>query len=484
MPLDERANEYANRLLAKSRKQIDSNFKTRTEQVIKQSTPPGSVLPGLMLQGFIDALIEQIRQLGTAKMESLLTAYGDAEVPLDESALVQIRSEVMAFTHSEQHRAIGSISKMLPAAYGQFTTQNGEYATKQIYDGVTSVMEDLGFEIDVKRDKHALVEASQERAYGAATGKRWDVFISHASEDKDEFVRPLAKALEQSGLEVWFDETTLKIGDRLRESIDHGLSRSRFGVVVLSKHFFAKDWTREELEGLTTKEIGGVKVILPVWHNVTRDEVVKHSPTLAGRLAARSQDGLEKVVRQLREAMGKESPKPLESAKKNELPVDQEIVPPEWAVRTVLLDHDLSSYEREAIRRKLSVVRVHALHPRLTIWLTNRSEQDIRIKSVSLWHGNAGRDHKRLSYGVPSDNSKFINLGPHTENAPIAFVADDDAMLKLQSLGNVDRHLPNFTFRQDVDVEVRIEYDLLGVDDEYRETVRVGVHGNRQIESV
>src|SRR6266566_2129098 len=77
MPLDERAKEYGNRLLGKNRKQIDSNFKTRTEQVIKQSTPPGSVLPGLMLRGFIDALIEQIRQLGTAKMESLLTAYGD-----------------------------------------------------------------------------------------------------------------------------------------------------------------------------------------------------------------------------------------------------------------------------------------------------------------------------------------------------------------------------------------------------------------------
>ena len=116
----------------------------------------------------------------------------------------------------------------------------------------------------------------------------------------------MAKALGQSGLEVWFDETTLKVGDRLRESIDHGLSRSRFGVVVLSKHFFSKNWPKEELEGLTSKEISGVKVILPVWHNITRDEVAERSPTLAGRLAAQSKDGLEKVVRQLREAMGKE----------------------------------------------------------------------------------------------------------------------------------------------------------------------------------
>ena len=86
MPLDDRAKEYANRLLAKSRKQIDANFKAKTKQVVKRSTPPGSVLPGVMLQAFIDALIDKIRQLGTAKMESLLTAYGDAGVPLDESA--------------------------------------------------------------------------------------------------------------------------------------------------------------------------------------------------------------------------------------------------------------------------------------------------------------------------------------------------------------------------------------------------------------
>lgn len=189
-------------------------------------------------------------------------------------------------------------------------------------------MEDLGFEIDIRRDKYFLAEASQKRVYGAATGKRWDAFISHASEDKDDFVRPLAKALQDSGLEIWFDETTLKVGDRLREAIDYGLSKSRYGIVVLSEHFFFKDWTKEELEELTTKEIGGVKVILPVWHDVTRDEVAKHSPTLAGRLAARSQDGLKKVVRQLLEAMGKKSPKPLESVKQNALTLDQENVTP------------------------------------------------------------------------------------------------------------------------------------------------------------
>lgn len=98
----------------------------------------------------------------------------------------------------------------------------------------------------------------------------------------------------------------MKVGDRLRESIDRGLSKSRFGIVVLSRHFFAKHWPKEELEGLSSREISGVKVILPVWYKVAQSDVADYSPTLAGRFATRSQDGLEKVLRQLREAMGKD----------------------------------------------------------------------------------------------------------------------------------------------------------------------------------
>ena len=50
----------------------------------------------------------------------------------------------------------------------------------------------------------------------------YDVFISHASEDKDTVVRPLANALLQRGLKVWYDEFELKIGDSLRRKIDKG----------------------------------------------------------------------------------------------------------------------------------------------------------------------------------------------------------------------------------------------------------------------
>lgn len=66
----------------------------------------------------------------------------------------------------------------------------------------------------------------------------YDVFICHASEDKEDFVRPLAEALRQENVEVWYDEFTLRLGDSIRRSIDKGLKQSRFGLVVLSKGCF------------------------------------------------------------------------------------------------------------------------------------------------------------------------------------------------------------------------------------------------------
>jgi hypothetical protein len=124
----------------------------------------------------------------------------------------------------------------------------------------------------------------------------WDVFVSHAHEDKEEIADPLARALISWGLQVWYDKFILTIGDSLRESIDRGLRNSRYGVVILSPNFFNKRWPQQELNGLVSRENSGVKVILPVWHNIGYEQVAEHSVILADRLAANTSDGLETVV--------------------------------------------------------------------------------------------------------------------------------------------------------------------------------------------
>lgn len=130
-----------------------------------------------------------------------------------------------------------------------------------------------------------------------------DVFICHANEDKGDVARPLAERLVAAGMSVWYDEFSLTVGDSLRQSIDRGLAESRFGVVILSPAFFAKKWPQVELNGLFAKEIIGEKTILPVWHNITQAELVRHSPILADRIAASTGNGLERVFEQLLNAI-------------------------------------------------------------------------------------------------------------------------------------------------------------------------------------
>lgn len=113
----------------------------------------------------------------------------------------------------------------------------------------------------------------------------YDVFISHASEDKETIVRSLVSELVNQSLKVWYDEFTLRIGDSLRQKIDKGLARSRVGLVVLSPSFIAKGWTNYEFDGIVTRAVSGEQLLLPIWHNITKQEVVDFSPSLADKVA-------------------------------------------------------------------------------------------------------------------------------------------------------------------------------------------------------
>jgi hypothetical protein len=113
----------------------------------------------------------------------------------------------------------------------------------------------------------------------------YDVFISHAGEDREALVGPLATILEDLGVRVWYADFSLRAGDSLVRSIDRGLAAARFGLVVLSKAFLVKPWPECELRGLAAKELGRDKVIIPIWHRVSREEIIAFSPPLADKLA-------------------------------------------------------------------------------------------------------------------------------------------------------------------------------------------------------
>lgn len=127
--------------------------------------------------------------------------------------------------------------------------------------------------------------------------KKFDVFISHASEDKDAIVRPMATILERMGVRVWYDEFALKLGDSLSASIDKGLLDSKYGLVVLSKAFLKKNWTDYEYRSLLSRQVDGERVILPLWYDITKDEIKNYSLYLTDiKALPLSQDNLKDVI--------------------------------------------------------------------------------------------------------------------------------------------------------------------------------------------
>jgi len=128
--------------------------------------------------------------------------------------------------------------------------------------------------------------------------KNYDVFISHSSEDKDDYVDELANALKRAGIEVWYDSDTIGWGESIRQKIDKGLIYSKFGIVILSPSFIKRYWTEYELDGILRKEASsGIQTILPIWHNLTAEEVMEYSYSLSDRVAMiTSIDTIDEVV--------------------------------------------------------------------------------------------------------------------------------------------------------------------------------------------
>lgn len=117
--------------------------------------------------------------------------------------------------------------------------------------------------------------------------EEFDVFISHAWEDKESFADEFVEELRNLGIKVWYDTSQIKWGDSMRARIDAGLRKSKFGIAVLSPNYIAegKYWTKAELDGLFQLDSVNGKTLLPIWHKLTKKEVMEYSPIIASKLA-------------------------------------------------------------------------------------------------------------------------------------------------------------------------------------------------------
>lgn len=228
------------------------------------------------------------------------------EVQLTAAANVRLMdsSNYNSYKKGRRHRYYGGYVNRTPykivvpnSTHWYVTIDLGGYA-----GSVKHSVRVLPGALPIARQRLPLVEEPNLYVETIEANKDYDVFISHASEDKEEVVRPLANALKNMGIKVWYDEFELKIGDSLRRKIDQGLSKSRFGIVVISRSFVKKGWTNYELDGLMTKAISGQQILLPIWHDITKQEVIDYSPSLADKVARHtSQETVEEIAEEIAE---------------------------------------------------------------------------------------------------------------------------------------------------------------------------------------
>ena len=127
-----------------------------------------------------------------------------------------------------------------------------------------------------------------------------EAFISHDSRDKDDLARPLAHALGRLGLVAWYDEFSLKPGDRLSASIDEGLTKGHRAVFLITPNFLANaGWTSVEMSTLLTREVAEKSLIIPVWSGVDAKEVAARSARLADLVAIRHSADIDGLAAQI-----------------------------------------------------------------------------------------------------------------------------------------------------------------------------------------
>jgi hypothetical protein len=152
---------------------------------------------------------------------------------------------------------------------------------------------------------HNLVFRSTDYATERSKWEKPRAFISHDSRDKAEIAEPLAIELQKLMCPVWFDSFSLNVGDSLRESIETGLKECTKCIFILTPNFLRNGgWSKREYDSIFTRElVEKQKVILPVWHNVTPEQVYEYSPILADRLAVQWTDQIQDVARKLLRAI-------------------------------------------------------------------------------------------------------------------------------------------------------------------------------------
>ena len=302
MELSKEFRSLVYKLVSQKQNQLSRKQSQHRDKILKDSASKGfNILPGYA-HGVIDDLqvdsIRRRRDIVWNALEQTLEAFDPSFYPELATQLHLLAESFFPLTLCEPHK------------YGlqrSFAEEANQKLRSQLKVERNSSLNTVKTKIDLyvakKRSKSIGGELSPLES---TLQKKWDLFVCHASEDKKGFVTPLAIALQQKGIDVWYDEFCIKWGDSIRRSIEKGLTSCKFGIVVFSHAFFRKEWPQNELDALYQRMTAGKAKILPIWHGIDEAELRGYSPLLSGILAKKSDFGIEalstEIEARLREA--------------------------------------------------------------------------------------------------------------------------------------------------------------------------------------
>ena len=170
---------------------------------------------------------------------------------------------------------------------------------KKVYShkGMTSTFDRMHAILQTLGEDDTLILKVSEH-YNKKSDKIYDVFLSHASKDKSDYVEELKQTLDILGIDVFYDKDTIEWGDEWKKKIYEGLKKSEFAIIVISENFFDREWTELELKTLLERQNDeGQKLILPILHNITTEQLRDKYPTVADIQAIESgKNSTEKIA--------------------------------------------------------------------------------------------------------------------------------------------------------------------------------------------
>ena len=138
-------------------------------------------------------------------------------------------------------------------------------------------------------EQHYRADFSTNQMHTEQDALHYDVFISHANSDKEEYVNCLKASIDQLNVNVFYDKDTFVWGDNWKKKLLEGINAAEFAIVVISENYFGREWTEKELNDFFERQNSiGQKIILPILHNISIHQLKEHYPHIANIQAIES----------------------------------------------------------------------------------------------------------------------------------------------------------------------------------------------------